>query len=301
MSVSTDSLRILQPAPGIFAYYDGRIPGKRLHSASPNWLDDGAYELGLASYAVVDGHEALVYDTHMSLDHARRIRQHLEGLGVRHMRVVLSHWHDDHVAGNEVFADCEIIATARTARYLEDNREKMAAADPPISPLVMPDHLFDDRLDLLVGTRRIELHRFQIHTADGNVLYLPDDRLLLAGDTLEDTITYVNEPREIPTHIAELDRLATLDVDRILPNHGAPDRIAAGGYDRRLIHATQRYLEHLLAGAPAPAVPAPAVPASGQLRDIVGDDIQAGIISYFAPYEAVHQANRQAVERARTG
>jgi glyoxylase-like metal-dependent hydrolase (beta-lactamase superfamily II) len=36
--------------------------------------------------------------------------------------VVLSHWHDDHVAGNEVFADCEIIALRLTAEALSEHR-----------------------------------------------------------------------------------------------------------------------------------------------------------------------------------
>jgi len=290
MVMSTETLRILAPAPGVFAYYDGRVPGKRLHSSKPNWLDDGAYELGLASYAIVDDGEALVYDTHMSIPHARRIREHLEALGVSNIRVVLSHWHDDHIAGNAVFADCEIIALRATADYLEQNRAKMAAADPPIDPLIMPSRLFDERFDLMVGKRRVELHRFRIHTADGNVLYLPDDRLLLAGDTLEDTVTYLGEPREIPTHLAELDRLATLPVDHILPNHGDPDRIASGGYDQRLIAATHSYLAKLANGT-----------ASADLRDTVGEEIRAGIISYFEPYEAVHRDNLRKVEKLRLG
>lgn len=52
MTISTDTMRILQPYPDIYAYYDGRM-NKRLYSPEPNWLDDGAYTLGTASYAIV--------------------------------------------------------------------------------------------------------------------------------------------------------------------------------------------------------------------------------------------------------
>src|SRR5260370_28063553 len=104
------TLRILEPYPGIFAYYDGRIAGKRLHSTSRNWLDDGAYALGIASYAIVDAGEALVYDTHISFSHAQAIKAHLEGLGLASIRVMLSHWHDDPIAGNAAFSDGAIIA-----------------------------------------------------------------------------------------------------------------------------------------------------------------------------------------------
>lgn len=64
-NLTTETLRVLEPYPGLFAYYDGRISGKRLYSQDPNWVDDGAYNLGIASYSIVHGNEALVYDTHI--------------------------------------------------------------------------------------------------------------------------------------------------------------------------------------------------------------------------------------------
>lgn len=285
MSAMIATLRILEPYPGVFAYYDGRIEGKRLHSQGPNWLDDGAYALGIASYAVADGDEALVYDTHISLDHAQAIRAHLEGLGFTAIRVVLSHWHDDHIAGNGVFADCKIIALRRTAELLAANREKIESADPPIAPLVMPNQLFEGRLDLTVGARRVELHHFDIHSADGNILWLPDIRILFAGDTLEDTITYVSEAEHIAAHIGELERMRSWPIHRILPNHGAPDRIAAGGYEMSLIAANKRYLERLAKAS-----------SEERLTDFIADDIASGAVTYFEPYEAVHQENIAAVK-----
>lgn len=289
-----ETLRILNPAPGIHAYYDGRIAGRRLHSEGPNWLDDGAYSLGIASYSIVDGDQALIYDTHISLDHARAIRAHVENLGAKDIRVVLSHWHDDHIAGNAMFADCESIALGLTAERLAENRAKIEAADPPISPLVMPTTLFNDRLDLSVGDRRVELHHFAIHSADGNAIWLPEEKLMLAGDTLEDTVTYISEAFEIGRHISELDRMAGLVIDRILPAHGDPQRIAAGGYDVSLITANRSYLARL-----SDAV------SSGEeidpsLRSFIADDIASGAVVYFEPYEAVH-ANNIAEARAAFG
>jgi cyclase len=108
-------LRLLEPAPGILAWYDGRVEGHRF-APGPNWVDDGALSLGIASYAVVDGDHALVYDTHVSVAHAERIRADLTAHGVRHVTVVLSHWHLDHVAGTEAFADCRVIANVRRVR-----------------------------------------------------------------------------------------------------------------------------------------------------------------------------------------
>ena len=228
MSSLIATMRILEPYPDIYAYYDGRIEGKPLHSEAPNWVDDGAYSLGIASYAVVSGRHALVYDTHMTLDHASAIWSHLAGLGVTRFEVVLSHWHTDHIAGNAIFEDSPIIALEATARAMAENREKLETGDPPISPLVMPSQTFENRLKLHVGARKVELHHFQIHSHDGCVLWLPDEHILFAGDTLEDTITYISEPEHIETHIDELDRMATWPIKKILPNHGDPGRIAFG-------------------------------------------------------------------------
>ena len=121
-------MRVHRPEPDVLAFYDGRRPGVRLWSAAPNWLDDGAYELGVATYAVVSGDEALVYDTHISCPHAEIVRRTLRDLGVRRFTVLLSHWHRDHVAGNAVFADGPILAQPLTRQYLEAERTRSRPA-----------------------------------------------------------------------------------------------------------------------------------------------------------------------------
>lgn len=291
------TLRVIEPVQNVLAFYDGRLPGARLHAETENWLDDGAYALGIASYAVVDGNEGLIYDTHISLPHARLIRAELERRGVQRLRVVLSHWHDDHVAGNAVFADCEIIANQDTAALLRTHQGAMEAADPPISPLVHPATLFTGALDLTVGTVPVRLQAFDIHSRDGTVALLPDG-VLLAGDTLEDPITYVDEPDRLAVHLGELERLASLDVRRILPNHGSFERIAAGGYPPDLIEATRLYVQALTALAPgAPGTDAEkAARAALPLEDFAADAFATGAIDPFSPYEAVHRRN---VERVR--
>ena len=285
----TATLRLFEPAPGVFAYYDGRIAGRRLHGPASNWLDDGAYALGIASYAVVDGDEALVFDSHITLAHARAIRAHLTGLGVRSFRLLLSHWHDDHVAGNAVFADGDIIAQRLTAEALAAHRPDLEAGDPPIRPLVLPNRTYETELALTVGRRPVLARHFAIHSADATVLLLPDAGLLLAGDVVEDCVTYVSEAAATPTHIAELDRLARLPLARLLPAHGRPEVIAAGGYPPALIPATRRYLDRLLAGDGRDGTP---------LKPFLATDFTSGLLGYFEPYERVHAANVAALAAA---
>lgn len=289
-----ETMRIHEPYPGLFAYYDGRILGKRLHSEKPNWLDDGAYSLGVASYAIVSGKEALVYDTHISFEHARAIRSHLSSLGVTSIRVVLSHWHTDHVAGNAGFIDCPIISNKLTRNTLIEKRKVLAEKDPPINPVVMPTETFEGETALQVGDITVKLMQFNIHSADGTVLLLPHLGVLLAGDTLEDTVTYISEPENTPFHIAELDRLAVLEFSRILPNHGDEQIIASGGYPPSLVTATRDYLVRLLSRLGEPDL------ENESLKDFVAPELAAGRLTYIAPYEAVHAQNIAALKGAKS-
>ncbi|RUU55996.1 MBL fold metallo-hydrolase [Mesorhizobium sp. M2C.T.Ca.TU.002.02.1.1] len=283
------TMRLVRPAPNVLGFYDGRVDGVRIWSDEPNWLDDGAYTLGICTYAILDGSQALVYDTHISLPHARFIRRTLEQMGVTSIRVVLSHWHDDHIAGNEVFQDCEIIANRLTASALERGRAEIEGGNPPIKPLVLPNRMFEDSLSLAVGAIPIELRQVEIHSHDGTVLLMPDAGLLLAGDTLEDSITYVSEPERLAEHLIDLSRMAGWQFDRILPNHGSLQAIEAGGYDRSLIAATQAYIRKLLACRHAPDL------ARQDLKTFGADIFAATATEYFAPYEAVHRHNVAAV------
>jgi glyoxylase-like metal-dependent hydrolase (beta-lactamase superfamily II) len=285
-------MRVLEPASGVLAFYDGREDGVRLHSSEPNWVDDGGFSLGIASFAIVDGDEALVYDTHLTVDHARAIRATLEERGVTRMRVLLSHWHLDHIAGNEVFADCEIIGHAWTLEELESRHAAIEDGSlegpPPIAPLVLPQTTFEDELELTVGRRRLEVRHVQIHSRDAAVVVL-DTGDVLAGDTLEDTVTYVSEPAQLELHLAELDRMRSWGAPRFLPCHGDPERIASGGYAPGLVDATSRYTERLLAARDNPEA------AALTLREFVRPELEAGWITYLPAYEAVHVENLQAV------
>jgi glyoxylase-like metal-dependent hydrolase (beta-lactamase superfamily II) len=199
--------------------------------------------------------------------------------------VVLSHWHRDHVAGNEIFADCEILAHALTGKMLAEQRPAIEAGSPPIRPLVMPTRLYEGALQLNVGRIQAELRHVDIHSLDGTALMLPDSGILLAGDTIEEPITYVAEPDRLEIHLKDLRDIATWPIRRILPNHGDPHVIAEGGYDPRIIQAAIRYIERLLLCRRDPDL------AAAPLREWLKDDMADGLVSLFPPYNEVHRNN----------
>ncbi|HEY0277120.1 MAG TPA: MBL fold metallo-hydrolase [Solirubrobacterales bacterium] len=288
----TEHMRVLEAGPGVLAFYDGRVEGYRFEPG-PNWVDDGALGLGIASYAIVDGDEALVHDTGTTLEHGRLIREELRRRGVESITVVLSHWHLDHVAGTEAFPGSPVISNERTAEHL---REKRAAIEdgtlegpPTISPLVLPTRTFAEREALTIGATTVELIEANIHSDDQTLLWLPERRLLFCADAMEDTITYVGEPHGLDTHLRDLERLEDLRPARILPAHGAPEVIAAGGYPPELNAATRSYIRLLQRMVDEQAL------REVPLQKLIADDLQAGRVVYFEPYERVHRHNVEAV------
>jgi cyclase len=287
-------LCVLDCAPGLTAYYDGRVPNYRWREG-PNWVDDGAISLGIASYVLESENKALVYDTHVSVEHANIIRNDLTRRGVTHVTVLLSHWHLDHVAGTEAFADCEIISTRKTLEHLKARKsaiESGALEGPPqINPLILPTRVFEGELEFQLGARHLKFIACNIHSDDAAVVWEESAGLLLAGDTMEDTITYVGEPQNFETHLRDLDRLWALNPQFIFPNHGDPDIIAAGGYGKGFIKAQQQYIRTLMRCRSDAALRAK------PLRELIAGPLEMGWVNYFAAYEEIHAQNLQRVVR----
>jgi cyclase len=288
-------LRVLEPHPNILAFYDGRVEGQQF-MAEHNWVDDGALSLGIASYAIVSGKHALVYDTHVSVPHAKFIRDTLSAKGVTDFTVVLSHWHLDHVAGTQIFADSPVIANRKTFMHLRENHAAIENAThhgpPGINPLVLPDRMFSGRMTLEVGKIAVELIEANIHSDDATVIWIPERGVLLAGDTMEDTVTYVGEPEFFDTHLSDLDRLAALEPTFILPNHGDPDIIAAGGYDKGLIKAQQQYIRMLKRCRDDEIL------RRQPLEELIAGPLSRGWVNMFEPYRAIHNQNLERVLKA---
>lgn len=292
LTIDLKHLRVLEPHHNILAFYDGRVEGHRFAEGS-NWVDDGALSLGIASYAVIDGTSALVYDTHVSVGHARFIRSTLEARGVTDFTIVLSHWHLDHIAGTEVFATSPIFATRKTFDHMLKHKAAIEAGThhgaPAINPLVLPDRMFVGHTRVTIGTLEVQLIEANIHSDDAAVVWIPSRGVLLAGDTMEDTVTFVAEPQHFDTHLEDLERLADLQPHFILPNHGDPDIIAAGGYDKGLVKAQQQYIRMLKRCREDEAL------RSAPLEELIAGPLSRGWVNMFEPYRAIHQQNIERV------
>jgi cyclase len=121
------------------------------------------------------------------------------------------------------------------------------------------------------------------------VVLIPSDRILLAGDTLEDSATYIAEPADLPQHFQNLKKLRALEFDRIYPNHGDPAVIAKGGYQKTFVDATANYIVRMVGHVKDAGY------LDSQLDTYIGDSVQHGWVSLYEPYRDVHRENLKTV------
>ncbi len=290
------NMRVFQINDHLVGFYDGRPSESEVPRGAHNWADFGAMNVGVATYVIHRGDRALVYDTYPSAQQARWVRDYLAKAGIRHFTVVNSHWHLDHVGGNAVYADVDRISTEQAIAQLTARKAAIEGGGewgpPPIKPLVVPNVGITADTIFMVGDIKVELRPVNIHSKDGLVVYLPNDRILLAGDTLEDTLTFIVEPEQISAQCLNLQKMKQWDIERIFPNHGNPDVIARGGYRATLIDATLDYLHRMVARAHDPDF------LKGSLDEYVQDSISKGWVTPWWAYREAHEANLAAVAKA---
>jgi glyoxylase-like metal-dependent hydrolase (beta-lactamase superfamily II) len=286
------NVRALKLTDYLTAFYDGRPETPPPKTDKPRtWVEYGSMDLGIATFAIHHGNHALVYDTFPTVEQARWVRSYLEGMGINRFTVVNSHFHLDHVGGNEAYRDDIIIASKRTRDTLIERKEAIETGKmwgpPPVRPLVLPNAVFERRMDVVIGDVTVQLHNVNIHTPDSVVAYIPADRILLAGDTIEDTVVFISTPASVVEQIGNLATLRDWDIARIYPNHGNIAVISKGGYDKGLIEATRIYLRNMIRRAKDPEF------LTMPIEAVIGDAVGKGWVTLWEPYRHVHEVNRK--------
>lgn len=224
------------------------------------------------------------------------VRRYMEEQhGIRQFTLVNSHWHADHIAENHVYADGNIIAHEDTRRLMLEHRDKLEngerASVPPFN-VVLPNITFKGRLDLWCGKAKVELHEFTIHEHGHIASYLPEQKTLLAADMLEDPIWIFEFDFAPPSiQVAELKRMADMDLEHIYPTHGDLDTIRHGGYGKEFVRNSIDYLERMIAASKSQTETFADLPAS----EFIADKLNAGELHWWQPYEEVHAINKRTI------
>jgi cyclase len=196
------------------------------------WAAIADSDLATGNAGVVDlGGETLVFDTSWTPAAARELLAAAPG-PVRW--VVNSHWHGDHVRGNQVFEDATIVSTRATRELIatrdaerlaglrqelettEDVPPEIVAAVAEIEPR-LPDEVFDERRSL--GRAEVVTYGGG-HTDSDAFLHLAGDGVLFAADlVLVRNHAWMGDGHP-QAWLGIFDRLAELDFDVLVPGHG---------------------------------------------------------------------------------
>ena len=156
-----------------------------------------------------------------------------EDLAGRQLLVVNTHADWDHAWGYASFEapggqyPLPIIGHAKTAqrlrsedarRYLVERQRQEARFSQVL--LVPPTITFEGTLRIEGGDLTLELIPTPGHTEDHVSVWVPELRLLLAGDAAEHPFPFVEQPEGLPELRRSLDRLAALEPAMVIPCHG---------------------------------------------------------------------------------
>ena len=83
-------IRVFQINDHLLCFYDGRPAQASHRPGTETWADSGAFDVGVATYAIHRGDTALVYDTYPTTQDAQWVRNYLARAGITHFTVVNS-------------------------------------------------------------------------------------------------------------------------------------------------------------------------------------------------------------------
>ena len=202
--------------------------------------------------AVIGEEAVLAVDARATPTHAREWLDVLRGLTDKPVRyLVVKHYHAVRVLGASAFESDWVIAHEGTRRWIVERGEADFESETRRFPrlfqdvesipgLTYPSVSFADMLRLDLGSRAVELlHVGRGHTQGDAAVWLPEERILFAGDLVEARAApYMGDAFVEEWSTTTLDRVETLGARTIVPGRGP----AAG---QEAIAETREYLRTL--------------------------------------------------------
>jgi len=168
------------------------------------------------------------------------------------VRVIVSHYHADHIYGLQVFEvlDAEILAPDGAEDYLESDNarerleERRFTLDPWVNEntrLVYPDRYLDEGTRFRLGDVEFVVTMIGSAHSDGDLtLYVAPDRVLFSGDVIfEGRVPFLGDSNT--RHwLKVLERMEKEQLVALVPGHGS-----VASNPNAAITLTRRYLAYL--------------------------------------------------------
>ncbi len=186
---------------------------------------------------------------------------------------VFSHYHAVRTLGAPAFEAETVVAHRATAELIRERGQadfeselarmpRLFEGQETLEGLVTPDVAFADELIIPLGGERGDLHLLHLgrgHTAGDIVAWLPDSRILFAGDLVESAAAlYTGDAFHLEWMGQTLDRVAALDAEILVGGRG---EVVRDGAVADAIELTRRFLTGLRDEVQS------AIESNGTLRD----------------------------------
>ena len=210
-----------------------RLDEKDLRQVSPHvWVIMGFPNVGF----VVGSKAVLVVDTGLGNEVGALVARVAQRLGGHGQKLILTttHYHPEHAAGQGGFPPATLVVRDRVQQEeLEKDGKRMidlfASRPGPMHDLLQgatvgkADVLYDKDKTLDLGGVHARLFWFgAAHTLGDEIIYVPEDSLILPGDVVENRISpnIICDSCSPRRWIAVLDQIAKLKPRLVVPDHG---------------------------------------------------------------------------------
>ncbi|WP_406232351.1 MBL fold metallo-hydrolase [Nocardia sp. NBC_01009] len=171
---------------------------------------------------------ALVIDTLATEGRTRALVDFVDGLGVGPARTIVNtHHHGDHNFGNHLFGPTAVVlGHDRIRPEMIDTGLALTQLWPDVAwgdvRVTLPTITFADRITVHVGDRRVELIHLgpAAHTTNDVVAWLPEERVLFAGDIVMSGAAPFCLMGSISGSLTAVRRLAALGAKTVVSGHG---------------------------------------------------------------------------------
>jgi len=176
----------------------------------------------------------VIVDTPMLPEEARDFCDQLQQITSKDIAyLIYTHQHFDHVIGAAYLTKRTIAYDGAISgiKYLETNLAKEITLFSPDLyherketfdnlEIVMPQITFSSELRLYMGDRTLELTFVGGHSSASILIYVPEDRVLFAGDNIVTGRLPVTANCRFRPWIEVLRRVEGMEIDAIVPGHG---------------------------------------------------------------------------------
>ncbi|MBK5112175.1 MAG: MBL fold metallo-hydrolase [Candidatus Heimdallarchaeota archaeon] len=178
----------------------------------------------------------IMIDTGTNLRKMKEFKEKVEEATKKKFETVfITHYHGDHIIGNQLFSDCDIIGSKWTLERLNLSIPKWTDEVIEQTKKRIPDPLalvglkltplnksFEGQMEIVDGDVQVIVKQTGGHTKGSSYIYCPNYKVLFGGDNLFiDSYHWGGEETCDPNNwIATLKEYLSLDVDYYVPGHG---------------------------------------------------------------------------------